>query len=99
MSGNPTHCQRNFYEYSGVVHGLGHFISTYEKDGDPLPSFSTEPIPVDITDSCGLEAFAYEIWHALDENNKVSLYAMERDILTGEVNNLIINKHKHGDTI
>jgi len=99
VSGNPIHCQRNFFEYSGVVHGLGHFISTYEKDGDPLPSFIGEPIPVDITDTCGLEAFAYEIWHALDEDNKVSLFAWERDISTEEVNDLIINKHKHGDKL
>ena len=94
MSGNPGHCQRHFYEYSGAIPGLGHFISTYDSDGDPLPSFTGEPVPVGITDSCGLEAFTDEIWHALDEANKVSLYARERDLSTGEVNDLIINKHK-----
>jgi len=97
VSGNPIYCQRNFYEYSGAICGLGHFISTYEKDGDPLPSFAGEPIPIEITDSCGLEAFAYEIWNALNEDNKVSLFAWERETETGEVNDLIINKHKHGD--
>jgi hypothetical protein len=86
-------CQRSFFEYTGNTPGLGHFISTYEKDGDPLPSFLGEPIPVSITDLSGLEAFASEIWNALDEENKVSLYAWERDITTGEVNDLIINKH------
>jgi len=69
-------------------------ISTYETDGDPLPSFIGEPVAVNITDSGGLEAFAYEIWEALNEENKVSLYARERVLSTGEVNDLIINKHK-----
>ena len=94
VEGDANHCQRSFFEYSGVIPGLGHFISTYETDGDPLPSFKGEPIPVGITDSCGLEAFAIEIWNALNEANKVSLYARERDINTGEVNDLIINKRK-----
>ena len=93
MEGDPNHCQRCFYEYSKAIPGLGHFISTYETDGDPLPSFHAEPIPVSITDSCGLEAFASEIWNSLNDENKVSLYARERDISTGEVNDLIINKH------
>ena len=97
VEGNPNHCQRNFYEYSGAIAGLGHFISTYETDGDPLPSFIGEPVPVRITDSCGLEAFASEVWNALNEENKVSLYARERNIATGEFNDLIINKLKHGD--
>ena len=93
ITGDPNHCQRNFYEYSNAIPGSGHFISTYETDGDPLPSFSGEPISVSITDSCGLEAFALEIWNALDESNKVSLYARERDLTSGEINDLIINKH------
>jgi len=93
IEGNPDYCQRNFFEYSKAKPGLGHFISTYETDGEPLPSFIGEPVLIGITDSCGLEAFAYEIWNALSETNKVSLYARERDLMTGEVNDLIINKH------
>ena len=92
IDGNPKHCQRSFFEYSGTIPGLGHFISTYEIDGDPLPSFIGEPIPVSITDACGLEAFAIEVWNALNVDNKVSLYAMERCLRTGEVNDLIINR-------
>jgi len=99
IAGDPGQCQRNFYEYSEAIPGLGHFISTYETDGDPLPSFKGEPIPVSITDSCGLEAFTHEVWNALNETNKVSLYARERDIITGDINDLIINKHKHADKV
>ena len=96
IEGDPNHCQRCFYEYSKAIPGLGHFLSTYETDGDPLPSFKGEPISVGITDSCGLEAFASEIWNAMNEDNKVSLYAKENDLSSGEVNDLIINKHHMG---
>ena len=93
VESDPDNCQRNFYEYSKAIPGLGHFISTYETDGDPLPSYVGEPVPVSITDSCGLEAFATEVWNALNEDNKVSLYARERTLVTGDVNELIINRH------
>ena len=45
--GNPDACRRFFYEYAPVA-GQGHFIHTYEQDGDPLPSFEGEPVPVEI---------------------------------------------------
>jgi len=96
-AGDPADCQRCFYEYSGAIPGLGHFLSTYETDGDPLPSFSGEPVPVKLDDSGGFEAFVQKIWNALNEENKVSLYARERDLTTGTVNDLIINKHKSGE--
>jgi len=95
IEGGAERCQRNFFEFSNAKPGLGHFISTYETDGDPLPSFTGEPIPISITDSCGLEAFTSEVWNALNDENKVSIYAREHDMDTGEVNDLIINKH-HG---
>jgi len=96
MAGDPRSCQRCFYEYSNAIPGLGHFISCYDTDGDPLPSFTGEPIPINLSEFSGLEAFANEIWGALNETNKVSLYARERDISTGEVNDLIINKNIPG---
>jgi len=92
VSGNPDNCQRNFFEYSNAIPGLGHFISTYETDGDPLPSFVGEPIPVCVADSSGLEVFAGEVWSNLNDANKVSLYARECDFTTGEVKDIIINK-------
>jgi len=93
IENNPERCQRCFYEYSGAVPGLGHFISTYETDSDPLPSFTGEPVPVSIKDSGSLEAFALRIWNSLNDANKVSLYASERDLTTGKTDDLIINKH------
>ncbi|MDR2570964.1 MAG: IMP cyclohydrolase [Oscillospiraceae bacterium] len=96
MVNDPNHCQRNFYEYAKAKPGLGHFISTYNTDGDPLPSFIGEPIPINIKDSHDIKAFVQNIWTALNEENKVSLYAKERNLKTHEVTDIIINKHTGG---
>jgi hypothetical protein len=61
--------------------------------GDRLESFEGEPIPVDITVADGLEAFAGAVWDAMDADNKVALYALERDIGSGQFYDLIINKN------
>jgi len=90
---NTECCLRTYFEYSRAIAGLGHFLSTYETDGDPLPSFTGEPIPIDIDLSKGLETFASTVWGALDEENKVSLYARATVIGTDEAKDLIINKN------
>lgn len=65
-------CVRCFYEYEPAP-GEGRFISTYEGFGSPLPSFSGEPVAVGVPelDASGL---ARQIWSALNEANRVSLY-------------------------
>ena len=93
INSRPEQCLRCFYDYSGVIPGLGHFISTYKTDGDPLPSFSGDPIPVNIPET-GLVNFANTIWDALNEENKVSLYAREHDYSTGNGKTIIINKNQ-----
>ena len=87
-------CLRSFFEYDNAVPGLGHFISTYKNDGEPLPSFTGEPVPIYINVSNGLESFAHEVWDALNSDNKISLYAREVDLETRETNEIIINKHE-----
>lgn len=66
--GTDGRCQRQFFAYEGTNEGEGYFLSTYVGDGDPLPSFVGEPVPVRM----GTPA---EVWAALDEDNKISLYA------------------------
>jgi IMP cyclohydrolase len=61
-------CLREFFAYEGADEGCGYFISTYQGDGNPLPSFAGEPIPVTVPDPD-------EVWSALNQDNKVSLYA------------------------
>ena len=61
-------CLREFFCYEGCEEGKGFFLSTYQGDGDPLPSFAGEPVEIDMP---APEA----VWAALDAENKVSLYA------------------------
>ena len=79
-------CLRFFYEYEKAVPGAGHFISTYEGFGSPLPSFSGEPVAVEVPE-LGAAALAERIWAALDGDNRVSLYVC----VDGE--EVIINKY------
>jgi len=91
--GNPQCCVRSFFEYAAPIAGTGHFISTYKTDGDPLPSFEGEPISVSIDLKGGLKPFAEKIWNALNEENKISLYAREIDLSTSLSEEIILNKY------
>ena len=85
-----TACNRYGYEYSPLP-GVGHFIHTYECDGNPLPTFRGEPVRVEIPDD--IDEFTSEIWDALDKDNKISLYVRYTDLQTGEYTDKIINKN------
>ena len=61
-------CLREFFAYEGCNEGVGYFISTYQGDGNPLPTFAGEPLEVSLP---GPD----EVWAALNADNKVSLYA------------------------
>ena len=69
-------CERIFYTYERE-NGIGHFISTYDHDGNPLPSFSKDPLEVRIDEN--FEAFSRHLWESLNEKNKVSLYVRMND--------------------
>lgn len=60
-------CTREFFVYEGVEEGAGYFISTYQGDGNPLPSFAGEPKKVTMPEPD-------DVWAALNKDNKVSLY-------------------------
>ncbi len=65
-------CLREFFCYEGCDEGKGYFLSTYQGDGSPLPSFSGEPLEITMPEP---EA----VWAALNPDNKVSLYARVND--------------------
>ena len=89
--GNADSAQRFTYGYPQPLAGQGHFIHTYAGDGEPLPSFAGEPVPVAIAKG-GIEAFGEGIWAALNEENKVSLFV--RSIaLDGAEETRIYNKY------
>ena len=71
---------------------IDHFIHTYKCDGNPIPSFEGEPTLINI--SGDIDKFTNDVWNALDEDNKVSLYTRFIDITTGEYEDRIVNKNK-----
>ena len=60
-------CLREFFCYESCEEGKGYFLSTYDGPGSPLPSFTGEPLEIDIPTPD-------EVWAALNPDNKVSLY-------------------------
>ena len=60
-------CLREFFCYEGCDEGKGYFISTYQGDGSPLPTFAGEPMEVSVPSP-------EEVWAALNADNRVSLY-------------------------
>ncbi len=92
LDGDPSCACRYFYEYDAPRAGVGHFIHTYERDGDPLPSFEGEPRMVSLT-APDAETLANDLWLALNEDNRVSLFVRYIDLETGEDETSIINKH------
>ncbi len=73
QGGKPDCCERFYYTYDSPTAGLGHFISTYEGFGSPLPSFHGEPVAVALAEA-DARTLAKRLWDALDAENRVSLY-------------------------
>lgn len=90
--GNPDSCHRYTFAYSNPAAGEGHFIHTYEQDGNPLPSFEGEPRLVEMSDD--MDAFTDLLWSSLNEDNKVSLFVRYIDLETGEYRSKIVNKNQ-----
>ena len=84
-------CVRYFFEYPAHP-GMGHFIHTYEHDGDPIPSFEGEPKKVAIPND--IDEFTDGLWNSLNADNKVSLFVRFIDLATGETKTKIVNKNK-----
>ena len=83
-------CARYTFAYPAKA-GLGHFIHTYVCDGNPIPTFPGEPERVSVPDS--IDAFTNDLWGALNEDNKISLWVRYTDLSTGEYETRLINKY------
>ena len=82
--GDPDYNHRFFYTYDDVPIGSGCFISTYQCDGNPPPSFAGEPIAVTLPEPD-------DVWSALNPDNKVSLYTCTLDIGNFECDERLFN--------
>ena len=92
MGGDPSCCERFFFSYDRPRAGVGHLIHTYQGDGDPLPSFVGEPVPVTLEGDAA--QLAEQIWSSLHEDNKVSLFVRSVDLKSGKCETVIRNKHQ-----
>ena len=86
-----TYCNRYTFSYHPIA-GLGHFIHTYNCDGNPIPTFTGEPERVAVPND--IDAFTKEIWDNLNGDNKISLYVRFVDLENGTAENRMINKNK-----
>lgn len=87
---NGSACNRYCFRYE-PLDGVGHFIHTYNCDGNPIPTFTGEPervaVPADI------DEFANGIWSGLNADNKISLYVSYIDLATKQRTSRLFNKH------
>lgn len=90
--GDPDSCLRFTFSYNNPKSGEGHFIHTYKENSEPLPSFEGEPKKVSVPND--IDEFTNNLWNALNEDNKVSLFVRYIDIETGKTVSRIINKNK-----
>lgn len=83
-----TVCNRYTYSYKPIS-GLGHFIHTYNHDGNPIPTFTGEPERVLIEND--IDVFTKKIWDNLNSQNKISLYVRYINLEDQTVENRMIN--------
>ncbi|MDH5675836.1 MAG: IMP cyclohydrolase [Myxococcales bacterium] len=88
---DPGQTDRSYFRPALPAAGHGLLITTYEGDGDPLPSFVGEPrvVPCEGTAEALLERY----WQALDADNRVSL-AVKTVAPDGSTRELLLrNRH------
>jgi len=92
-NGDAGSVQRFTFDYQEPLAGEGHFISTYKCNGNPIPSFSGEPLCVTMNEEDPHE-YGKKLWGALSEDNKVSLFVRAINLKTQAYEDVIINKYK-----
>lgn len=93
MNAEGTAVGRYFFDYPEEECGLGHLITTYKTNGNPIPSFEGEPVKWEMVHE-KFDLFSEHVWEALNENNKVSLYTCHMNVETGEMKTMIFNKNR-----
>ena len=81
IDNNPHHVSRQFFCYTAPIRGVGHYVSTYAGDGNPLPSFEGEPRQMPLFNNAEQTLDFY--WNALNKDNRVSLLVKFIDVETG----------------
>ena len=89
--GRGVKCGRFTYRYEAEP-GKAHLIHTYRENGNPLPSFEGEPREVSVPGT--LDAWTEELWNALDEDNRISLFTRFIPLDGSPEETRIINKYE-----
>ncbi len=84
-------CNRFTFAYK-ALDGVGHFIHTYNCDGNPIPTFTGEPERVEIPND--IDAFTNDIWQNLNADNKISLYVRYVSLKDCNIDSRMINKNQ-----
>ncbi len=85
-------CDRQTFRYESFGPGFGHFISTYQGDGNPLPSFKGDPRVMPLEADAAAIADTY--WSALNVENRVSLAVKFIEIMSGQSEITIRNQYQ-----
>jgi IMP cyclohydrolase len=90
---SPLHmgCERNLFVREIPEEGLGYMVSTYQKNGTPLPPFQGEPLFVPLLGSAGEILNVY--WYAMNKDTRVSLAVKFINLETLKSETLIRNFH------
>jgi len=84
--------ERHFFHYESVEAGYGYAITTYQGDGDPLPSFSGSPYVLSL--SGNVDELVAHFWQNLDADNKISLAVRYIDPHSGREQIAIKNRYQ-----
>lgn len=83
-------CETHLHTYVSLGKGFGYCVTTYQGDGDPLPSFQGEPILLPLEGT--MDQIAKKYWAALNPENRVSLAVKFIKIESGESSIKTINR-------
>ena len=88
-------CNRNFFTYEQLPRGLGYCVTTYQGDGDPLPSFAGEPYLLPLAGDAS--QIAQSLWDRLNAEKRVSLAVKWIDLASGRSSLSIINQYRRAE--
>ncbi|MCH6258214.1 IMP cyclohydrolase [Puniceicoccaceae bacterium K14] len=88
---DPQFSDRHYYFPYAPASGLGYGLTTYMGDGNPLPTFTGDPLVLPLAATAEETLDTY--WSALDADNKISL-AVKTIALDGSSSNIVMrNKY------
>lgn len=84
-------CWRYFFEYAEPTAGVGHFLHTYDGDGQPLPPYTGEPKAVALRGN--IDHLTTNLWSHLNEENRVSLFVRYIRLSDGAFKTRLVNQN------